>query len=53
MWIEQLLVKQEDLGLVPAQTKCFFLSTGIAGWNKMDPDMINCVILHIQVDKNK
>ena len=46
---EWLLVKQEDLGLIPTQTKCFFSpwEVGI----KMDPDRINCVILRFHVDK--
>ena len=30
-----------------------FLSLGIGGRNLMDPDMINCVSLRIQVDKIK
>ena len=43
-WLERLLVKQEDLGLIPAQTKCFFSPRVEGGRNRMDPDMINCVI---------
>ena len=27
-WLKQLLVKQDDLGSIPAQTKCFLLSSG-------------------------
>ena len=45
------LKKQEDQGLIPAQTKCFFSPRVCGGRNKMDPDMINCVILFIHVDK--
>ena len=44
-------MKQDDLSLIPAQTKCFFLSSGIGGRNLMDQDMINSVILRIQVDQ--
>ena len=43
-WLERLLVKPEDLGLIPAQTKWFFISSGIGGRILMDPDTINCVI---------
>ena len=39
LWLEQLLVKQEDLGLIPAQTKwCFF--SDIRRLEKIDPDTI-------------
>ena len=48
--VRAVLVKQENLGSIPAQTKWFFLSLGIGGKNLMDPEMINCVILRIQVD---
>ena len=40
-------------GFNSSSDQMFFLAWIIAGWNKMDPDLINCVILHIQVDKNK
>ena len=49
---EWLLVKQEELGLIPARTKCFFSPRVKGGRNKKDPDMITCVILRIHVDKN-
>ena len=50
--LEQSLVKQEDLGSIPAQNKWFFFSLlGYMEVGKMDPDMINWVILHIHADK--
>ena len=50
--LEWLLVKQEGLGLIPAQTKLFFFSLlRYKEVRNMDPDTINCVILRIHVDK--
>ena len=46
-WLERSLVKQEDLGSLPAKTKCFFSPRVLGGRNEIDPDMINCMILHI------
>ena len=44
-------MKHEDLGLIPAQTKCFSSPRGKGGRNKMDPDMMNYVLLHIHLDE--
>ena len=52
-WLEQLLVKQEDLRAIPVQANRFFCSDRLYGGRKeMDPVMINCVILRIHVAKN-
>ena len=48
-WLERSLVKQEDLGLIPTQTKWFYV-LGYKELEKMDPDMINCMILGIHVE---
>ena len=47
-----LLVKKEDLGSIPAQIKWFLFSLlRYKDVGKKDPVTINCVILHILVDK--
>ena len=43
-------MEQEDLSLIPAQTKCFSSLRNKGIRNKMDPDTTNCVILLIHVD---
>ena len=40
-------------GFNSSSDQMFFSLLGYRGRNLMDPDMINCVILRIQVDKRK
>ena len=51
-WLERTLVKQEDLGSIPAQTKKFLFSPRVQGGrNKLDPGTTICMLLYIHVDK--